>query len=229
MGAQPSLWDGVRLVLFDFDGVVADSEVISLGTLRETLAEFGVPLAAAEVRRRFLGTSLATISARVADESPQRSTEGFGAAWQARLYAEFRASLRPMPHVVDLLDRLTEAGVGYCLASSSTFERIGVALEAMGLSDRLPHVFSSEQVAHGKPAPDLFLHAAEQMGTAPAECLVIEDSPYGVTAAKAAGMRCLGFVGGRHLEGVTETHADTLRAAGADGVLACFQGVGARS
>lgn len=229
MKPQPYRLDGVRLVLFDFDGVVADSEVISLGTLRETLAEFGMSLEPQEVRQRFLGTSLATISARVAEECPGHSADGFGAAWQARLYAQFRASLRPVPHVVDLLDWLTASGTAYCVASSSTFERIGVALAAMNLGSRIPHVFSSEQVARGKPAPDLFLHAAAQMGTAPRDCLVIEDSPYGVRAAKAAGMRCYGFIGGRHLNGVAESHAATLRAAGADSILASFEKIGVLS
>lgn len=217
--------DGIQLVIFDFDGVVADSEVLSLGTLQTALKEFGLPLALDEVRSKFLGSSLATISAYVAAHSPSRSDNGFSQAWQSRLFAAFRDSLSPIPGIVSLLERLKARNIAYCVASSSSFERLGIALDAMALTDSFPAVFSAEQVSRGKPAPDLFLLAAERMEMDPAACLVIEDSPHGVTAARAAGMRAVGFVGGQHLQGLEREHASLLRSHGAELIVTGFENV----
>jgi len=209
----------IRLVIFDFDGVIADSEIISLSTLRRALADHGIALSEDEVRKRFLGRSLKLISEFVAAHAPPGSASGFANAWQSTLFAEFRASLEPVPSVLPLIDHLDRQSLPYCVASSGTFERIGVALEAMALDDRFEHVFSAEVVAQGKPAPDLFLHAAGKMGIAPEACLVIEDSPYGAEAAKRAEMRCAGFVGGAHLAAFRESHGNMLLERGADFVI----------
>lgn len=215
-----ALLDGVDLVIFDFDGVIADSEVISLSTLHRTIAAYGIRMTLDEVRARFLGTSLRTISEFVAEAAG--SAEGFATSWQQSLYAQFRAHLRPVPGVDAMLEGLTQRDLTYCVASSSHFERIRVALDAIALAHRFAHVFSAEQVAQGKPAPDLFEFAAGAMGVAPERCVVIEDSPYGIQAARAAGMRSGGFIGGTHLDGIREAHAATLRDAGADAIIAGF-------
>ena len=209
-----------RLVIFDFDGVVADSEVLSLRTLRDTLHAHGVALSLQQVREKFLGASLATITEFAArHHSTGFASDAFATDWQATLFAAFRAGLQPATGLVALLDRLQAHRLPFCIASSSTHERIRVALATMQLSDRFPHIFSAQDVALGKPAPDLFLHAAKCMKIAPADCLVIEDSPLGIAGATAAGMDSVGFVGGSHLQGITADHADRLQNAGAGWIL----------
>ncbi|MEL6597063.1 MAG: HAD family phosphatase [Pseudomonadota bacterium] len=212
----------IDLVIFDFDGVVADSEVISLSTLHRALDDFGIYMPLSAVRETFLGTSMTTILKHVESLKPSCSTKQFADHWQAMLFEQLTRHLTPVPGVVALLNRLQATRTPYCIGSSSSFKRLGVALDAMTLRDRFAHVFSAEQVNRGKPAPDLFLHAAQQLGTDPTSCLVIEDSPFGVRAAKAAGMRCAGFVGGAHMAGIRDDHAATLKCAGADLILDSF-------
>ncbi|ABV92291.1 HAD-superfamily hydrolase [Dinoroseobacter shibae DFL 12 = DSM 16493] len=222
------LFGDVDLVIFDFDGVIADSEVISLATLQASLKAFGMDLTIEEIRQKFLGKSLKTISTYVDQHSSSQAAADFGNAWQAELYSRFRAELKPLPHLEKLLFELAETATRFCIASSGTFERINVALSAMSMSDCFDHVFSSEQVSRGKPAPDLFLMAAEALDVSPSRCLVIEDSLYGIRAAKAAGMRGVGFLGGAHLQGIVEQHGKTLLENGADMILASHQDIAAR-
>lgn len=209
------------LVIFDFDGVLVDSEVISLTTLRESLADFGAPMTEAQVRETFLGGSIRQINAFLRTvPTPAYPPEDFEARWYASLFARFRAELQVMPGVPALLDHLDAQGHGYCIASGGSMERLGVALSVTGLASRFgDRVYSADMVARGKPAPDIFLHAAHQMGTTPDRCLVIEDSPAGAQAAHAAGMRALGFVGGTHLRGRESEHRDLLLSLHAEAVL----------
>jgi HAD superfamily hydrolase (TIGR01509 family) len=213
--------DRTALVLFDFDGVVADSEIISLATLQAALADFGLRLSLEETRARFLGTSLRRITSYL-EAHGTGGAEGFAAHWQGALFARFQEALRPVPHVLEALDVLEARAIPFCIASSGTFERIHLALDAMQVRERFANIFSAEQVARGKPAPDLFLYAAQQMGVASQDCLVIEDSPFGVSGAKAAGMRCAGFLGGAHCSEDLEAHARLLKEAGADHILRRF-------
>lgn len=219
------LFANAKCVIFDFDGVVADSETFSLGTLRDALADFGLAMPLEEVRARFLGKSLKTIEAHVVAQKGCGAADGFAEAWQATLFATFRAELRAMPGVVSVLDALDRVQTPYCIASSSSFERLGVALSAMRLTERFTHVFSAEQVDRGKPAPDLFLLAATHLNVEPADCLVIEDSPHGIQAATAAGMRSIGFVGGDHLRDIEPEHETLLLAAGAALVIPGYAGL----
>lgn len=209
----------VDLVIFDFDGVIADSEVLSLGTLRDTLADFGIFQDLDEVRARFLGTSLKTISAYVSEHSPNGQAAQFGQSWQSRLFDKFRDDLTPMPNIMDVLEKLGACGIRHCVASSSSFERIAISMKAMNVTAHFDHIFSAEQVKRGKPFPDLFLHAAQEMSVEPSRCLVIEDSPHGVRAAMAGGMRVYGFVGGSHLQGLKDEHGALLCESGAEQVL----------
>ena len=189
--------DPVRLVIFDCDGVLVDSEPIALRILQERLAALGLHKPDREVVDRFVGRSLAatreTVEQYLGGPVPEGWLEGFAAA----VRDAHETQLRPVDGVVEALAGLDELGVPACVASSGTHAKIGHSLALVGLADRFAgRVFSATDVAHGKPAPDLFLHAAAVCGAEPAGCLVVEDSRYGVQAARAAGMRAFGYAGG---------------------------------
>jgi HAD superfamily hydrolase (TIGR01509 family) len=198
-------------VIFDCDGVLVDSEVLAAPILAELLTELGLPTTAGDVDRDFKGRSwehgLEVIRARRDGAEPWPELRE---RYRAALFAAFDAELQPVRGVANALDGLDAAGIPYCVASSGDHERIRRGLRGAGLLERFPDetIFSVEDVAHGKPAPDLFLHAAEQMGFAPATTAVVEDSIAGVQAGVAAGMRVLGYGDG--------AAADALRNAGAE-------------
>jgi HAD superfamily hydrolase (TIGR01509 family) len=182
------------LVIFDCDGVLIDSERLAIKVDVQMLHELGWPLSEAEVIERFVGRSdretRAAIEAHLGRKLP--------AGWEERverLYRQaFAAELAPVRGVLEALDRIS---LPSCIASSGTHEHLGYTLGLTGLYERFAgRIFSAEDVAAGKPAPDLFLHAAERMAAAPAGCVVVEDSRSGVQAARAAGMRVLAFAGG---------------------------------
>ena len=210
------------MVIFDFDGVIADSELLSLGTLRDALADGGLHMSLDHVRSLFLGRSLKSIQDYIEQHGPTNASEDFAHRWQSALYKRLSQELNPMPGILPFLDHLAERRIRHCIASSSKFERIRLSLSTMGLADRFQVLFSAEQVHNGKPAPDLFLFAATQMGTHPDACLVIEDSPHGIVATKAAGMRAMGFLRGAHLTDIQDAHATLLLKAGAEHVLHDF-------
>ena len=163
---------------------------------------------------RFVGKSAAAIANELAEQYGRRPVPDLDNVRRAKVMAALREELRPMPGVAEAL---AEIQLPCCVASSSHPERIALALRTMGLDGFFgDHVFSATMVARGKPAPDLFLHAAAKMGADPARCVVIEDSPAGVQAGKAAGMRVIGFAGGSHCR---EGHSAKLRFAGAEHVL----------
>lgn len=200
-----------ELVIFDCDGVLVDSELISCRVHAETLTSYGYPITPDQVAARFLGRSGREARREIEAETGRRFADDIEANLLDALLRAFAETLQPIPFVTDALDTL---GRPFCVASSGTLDRIGVALTHAGLHTRFaPHLFSAQQVAHGKPAPDLFLFAAAQMGAAPERCVVIEDSVPGVLGAKAAGMTVLGFHGGSHC---TDATAAALAAAGAD-------------
>lgn len=186
------------LVIFDCDGVLIDSEVISARTLVELAAEAGIVFDAAYVAARFLGRSFPTVARAIAETWGRPLPPGFEAEYRARLLRRFEGELRPTPGAADALRR---CAVPSCVATSSSPERARRSLEAAGLAALVGRVFTASEVARGKPAPDLFLHAARRMGADPARCLVIEDSAPGLRAARAAGMDVAFFAGGSHLAG----------------------------
>lgn len=197
-----------RLVIFDCDGVLVDSEPISIEVLVASFARAGVLIDEAGAYRRFLGRSLSTVIAAAREEFGLDMNEAFLERLRQDLFARFRADLRPIPGIIEALEALQAQGIGWCVASSSHMERIRLSLTVTGLIDRFdPNIFSAAMVTRGKPAPDLFLHAAERMGRTPSDCIVIEDSPAGIEAAKAAGMTVFAFTGGSH------THFASHRAA----------------
>ncbi|MCC7274011.1 MAG: HAD family hydrolase [Alphaproteobacteria bacterium] len=202
----------VDLVIFDCDGVLIDSEIIACSVAVATLAAHGLEIGLEEFLG-FVGRSARDIRALL-----ERRFGALPASWEAvqreTLFARFRSELKAMPGAAATVGSL---GRPVCVASSSGHERLRLTLGAAGLHDLFaPAIFSATEVARGKPAPDLFLHAAARMGAAPGRCLVVEDSPAGVTAAVAAGMRAIGFVGGSHCR---PGHAERLRAAGAERVI----------
>ncbi len=159
-----------------------------------------------QAQARFLGKSLASTCDVLAEDYGIDLQHSHLKRMRARLYDAFHRELTAIPGTAEALDHLS---VPFCVASSSQPERIRLSLEVTGLLKRLePYIFSASMVSRGKPAPDLFLHAAEQMKTPPHHCLVIEDSAAGVEAAKSAGMRVFAFTGGAHAGG--ETYLQTL-------------------
>ncbi|MFZ0376877.1 MAG: HAD family hydrolase [Solirubrobacteraceae bacterium] len=183
-----------ELVIFDCDGVLVDSEPISVRLDVEMLAELGLTMTAEEVIERFVGRSPEVIVQAVEAELGHPPPDGWFERGEEELRKRFEAELEPVPGIVEALGRIT---LPACVASSSPPERLRFKLELTGLYDRFAgHIFSASEVANGKPAPDLFLHAADRMGVEPAGCVVVEDSRYGVQAARAAGMDVLGYAGG---------------------------------
>jgi HAD superfamily hydrolase (TIGR01509 family) len=185
-----------RLVIFDCDGVLVDSEPISIQVLRDVLAEAGHEVSEARAYQEYLGRSTPAVARMIADEFGVSLMGERAADLRTRLAARLSADLQPVKGVRDMLARLANPR---CLASSSPPERIELSLRTTGLFEAFsPHIFSASMVARGKPAPDLFLHAAARMGYAPERCVVVEDSPAGIAAAHAAGIPVLAFVGGSH-------------------------------
>ncbi len=196
------------LVIFDCDGVIVDSEPISIAVLVRAVGSMGVEISLEDAYARFLGRSLSTISGILHAEYGLAIDEGFLARMRHDLYGRFRAELLPVSGIAETVDRLK---IPYCLASSSQPERIRLCLGVTGLLERFePHIFSATMVERGKPHPDLFLHAALQMQAHPKDCIVVEDSPAGVEAAHAAGMTVFAFAGGSHAQG--KRHRDALLA-----------------
>jgi HAD superfamily hydrolase (TIGR01509 family) len=203
------------LVIFDCDGVLVDSEVIACRALSESLVEFGLTLAVDEIADRFIGTSTRDMYAALEAEWGCVLPDALKARAVARSRELFDRELRPVDGVAEALVELSGPR---CVASSSGPEAIDYKLRRADLLRRFEPatLFSSHMVRRGKPAPDLFLHAAERMGAVPGRCLVIEDSVPGVTAAKAAGMTAYGFIGASHCRA---DHNSRLSAAGADLVV----------
>ncbi|MFH8934146.1 HAD family hydrolase [Streptomyces griseosporeus] len=184
-----------ELVIFDNDGVLVDSEPISNRHLAAYLTELGHPTTYEESIQDYMGSAMHRIHELVFERTGQRLPEDFDDVFHARVFAAFERELKPVAGVEDVLEKLTEDGVPYCVASSGSHERIRVGHRTTGLDRWFDEgrIFSSQDVGRGKPAPDLFLHAAKEMGVAPERCVVVEDSPLGVQAAVAAGMDVLGF------------------------------------
>lgn len=209
MGRPPAL------VIFDCDGVLVDSEPLSCAVLAQALQQQGLQADADYVKQHFLGRSLAAVREHARSHGVAL-TEDFESRLNTDLLGRFGTELRPIQGAAALLEAL-QAQV--CVASSSHLARVRLSLQVTGLARYFgEHVYTAEMVARGKPAPDLFLFAARRMQVAPADCLVLEDSPSGVQAARAAGMAVWGFTGGGH-HGASDEAARLLRQTGAQCVL----------
>ncbi|MFV0293563.1 MAG: HAD family hydrolase [Paracoccus sp. (in: a-proteobacteria)] len=183
-------------VLFDCDGVLIDSENLSVTELGHTLRRAGANISDADIFQRMIGRPIAEILSMVLEEQGCDASS-FLPEYGERLRARFEADLQPMRGMRQVIDAVPVGS--RAVASSSTLPRLEHSLQLTELWDLFaPHVYSATQVARGKPAPDLFLFVANQLGVAPADCIVIEDSPTGIQAARAAGMRVIAFLGGSH-------------------------------
>ena len=192
--------DGTSLpavVVFDCDGVLVDSERISVRVGTSVMADLGWQLTQDEFAELFVGCSREHFLREVEAGVGRPLELGWEAPYEHLYRAAFDAELAPVPGVVEVLDALDDAAVPYAVASNSDHAYLRRVLGATGLLDRFAgRVFSADDVSRGKPAPDLYLHAADQLGATPSRCAVVEDSPFGVTAAVEAGMSCYAYAGG---------------------------------
>ena len=201
----------IDLVIFDCDGVLVDSEVISCRAHADVLTRHGYPITAEQVFARFLGRSTRQANLEIETELGRALPEAYHGDLQDELFRAFEADLEAIRGIRDVLDVVTQR---VCVASSGSHQRMRVSLGRTGLYDRFaPNIFSASDVTNGKPAPDLFLLAAGEMGVRPERCVVIEDSLAGIAAARASGMKVFGFHGGSHCR---DGYAETLHEAGAD-------------
>jgi HAD superfamily hydrolase (TIGR01509 family) len=208
-----------ELVIFDCDGVLVDTERLSVSVDTRVLAHLGLPMTQDEVIERFVGRTETFWRAEIERELGRELAAGEFEKFDPWYREAFEAHLTPIRHIVELLNALDATGITTCVASSGTHQRMRFTLGHTGLYDRFAgRIFSATEVAEGKPSPLLFQHAAERMGVRPERCLVVEDSKYGVQAAVAAGMPVVGYSG-------SVTPADTLRGAGADHVVADMRDV----
>ena len=202
------------LTIFDCDGVLVDSELIALAELSRMMGAFGVPMSVAACQDAFMGLHNADIIAAIETRIGRALPADEGSRMRLRMIERMKHELKPVAGVAATLRRL---GGARCVASSSDRERIALTLRLTGLDGFFgDHLFSGTEVARGKPAPDLFLLAAETMGFAPTDCVVVEDAVAGVRAGIAAGMRVIGFTGGSH---TNAGHAARLREAGASSII----------
>jgi len=209
---------GVRgimtLVIFDCDGVLVDSEILANELLAGMMTELGHPMTTADAVQKFTGCSLTDVLALIEGVLGRKVPDEVGQRFGRRLSERLRRDLKPIEGVKAVIANLPYRR---CVASSSSIERIRLSLEVTGLASLFDgNVFSATQVAHGKPAPDLYLFAARTMSVTPSQCIVVEDSLVGVKAGVAAGMTVVGFAGGAH---ATSDLAQKLSAAGARQVL----------
>lgn len=191
MTGQPA---APELVIFDCDGVLVDSERIAVAVDSAFLTELGWPLSEQDVVERFVGRTDAHMLAEIEAHLGDRLPPDWEAEMQRRYRAALEAGLAPVEGIVEALDRIS---VATCVASSGSHEKMRFTLGRTGLYGRFDgRIFSATEVSCGKPAPDLFLHAASRMGIEPAACAVVEDSVAGVEAARAAGMMVYAYAGG---------------------------------
>jgi HAD superfamily hydrolase (TIGR01509 family) len=198
------------LVVFDCDGVLVDTEVLQVAIEARVMSELGWPMEPEEVVRRWMGRAAAVQHADIVEHLGEEAAVRHEELSRREVRDVFERELVEVEGVSALLDVLEAAGLPTCVASSGSHQRMRLTLGITGLADRFEgRIFSALEVEHGKPAPDLFLHAASRMGVAPEGCVVLEDSGYGVRAGVAAGMRVLGYGSGL-------ADPDSLRDAGAE-------------
>ncbi len=200
-----------RLVIFDCDGVLVDSERISNAVLAANLSRLGLEMDVEGSRSRYQGRLLADIAARVEAELGRPLPADWPEVYERERDVAFRERLRPVAGAREAIEAVRAAGAEVCVASQGRVAKTELTLSLTGLRELFAAgaVFSAEMVPRGKPHPDLFLHAAAAMGAEPAACGVVEDSPSGVTAARAAGMRVLGYSADSDAAALTAAGAET--------------------
>ncbi|MFE0625477.1 HAD family hydrolase [Streptomyces sp. NPDC058864] len=206
-------WSPVELVIFDCDGVLVDSERICVRVDAMIMADLGCGFTEAEIIERFVGSSTEVYTAAVEERLGRSLEKDWQQPYEHLYEAALEAELTAVDGIADVLNSLTTA---YCVASNGDHAGIRRSLEITALRAHFEErIFSAADVRRGKPAPDLFLHAARSMGVQPGRCAVVEDSAYGVQAARAAGMRAFGYCGGltpaSRLEGPGTVVFDDMR------------------
>jgi HAD superfamily hydrolase (TIGR01509 family) len=203
------------LLIFDCDGVLVDSELLEHAVDAELLVPFGYGASADQLLRRFVGIARRDMYEAMFGELKREVPAGLLEERERRVWARCTSDLEAVPGVELALEALADAPK--CVASSSLPDKLWMKLEATGLAHHFaPHIFSTALVARGKPAPDIYLHAAQATGHPADACIVIEDSRHGIAGARVAGMRTVGFAGGGH---ATEGLRQELRDAGASIVI----------
>lgn len=182
-----------KAVLFDCDGVLVDSEEITNRLMRDDLVQYGLDLPLEQIMDLFVGGTIDTC----AEEAKRRGAD-LPADWVPRIYEKMfqalAAEVEAVPGVIDLVDMLQARNIACAVASNGPYAKMEITLQRTGLWKRLvPHVYSAKDLPNPKPAPDVYLHAANQLAVYPSDCVVIEDSVSGARAAKAAEIRCIGF------------------------------------
>ncbi len=207
----------IKAVIFDLDGCLVDSEPLSLEAIASEMRALGLKDATAEeIGDKFLGVAMPVIADYVSGRLGAPVSGDFASRVETQLLATYETELRQIPGAAELLGSLKTQGHGMAIATGGSLERMTTTLNLSGLEGWFEGTATSAaEVRQGKPAPDIFLLALERLKMSPSECVVLEDSPHGVKGALAAGIPALGFVGGSHLEGKRESHAKTLRDAGA--------------
>ncbi len=186
----------LQLVIFDCDGVLVDSEVISNEVLARALCVEGLPTTLAEARRDYQGLLLSEVVSQAETKLGQALPDDWLANYERDRTEAFRRDLQPVRGATEAVRHVIGARIAVCVASQGKLEKTRLSLELTGLRELFPSgaLFSAHDVPRGKPHPDLFLHAASKMGAEPSGCVVVEDTASGVTAAVSAGMRVLGYV-----------------------------------
>jgi len=202
-----------ELVIFDCDGVLVDSETISNAVLARALTDVGLPTTLQSARATYQGFLLADLVRDAEVQLGRSLPDDWLDQYERERDEAFRSELRAVPGAAEAVRRVSEAGVPVCVASQGKLEKTQLTLGLTGLRDLFPAgaLFSAYSVARGKPHPDVFLHAAEAMGAKPSRCAVVEDSPSGVTAAVAAGMRAIGLAAGSDERALREAGAEIIR------------------
>ncbi|WP_085033666.1 HAD family hydrolase [Ensifer aridi] len=207
-----------KLVIFDCDGVLVDSELIVSAAEAAEITRAGRPITVAEAVHQFAGVPAKDMYRSIEEELGRPLPKDFSRRVDERVRQSYLSELAAIPSARETIRALR---IPCCVASSSAPNRLGLALAKTELFELFyPYIFSTVLVRNGKPAPDIFLYAAEKMGVAPADTFVVEDSIAGVTAAKAAGMTALGFLGGSHC---SPTHDVCLKEAGAKYIFSRFE------
>lgn len=215
MSLEPSL------IIFDFDGVVADSETIANQALADYLSSLGKATTLDDSIRMFMGKRFEDTKRLAVDWLGREIPETFELDYRARTRVVMRRDVGPVEGVAAFLDDHNH--IARCVASSSSIEWLDHCVDKFGMRGHFGrNLFSATAVKHGKPAPDIFLHAAQKMSIEVDTALVIEDSPAGVTGAKTAGMTVIGFLGGSHIR---DGHRERLEAAGADHIARTYDDI----
>ena len=185
-----------KLVIFDCDGILVDTENLANRRLAEWLVTAGYPTSFEYCRKHFSGRSMASVQKQIEEETSVRLGADFVDRWNAGLPDLFAHGVEAIPYVREFVEKVRSAGIAYCVATSARVSKMHITLGQTGLLPLFEHaMFSSTMVGRGKPFPDLFLHAAKTMGFTPADCIVIEDSVAGTQAGIAAGMRVFSYHG----------------------------------